>query len=198
MRRVVVVGSSCSGKTVMAEAISRRLGLPHIEVDAMVWLPEWSLPSDDALLAQVSRVTASDAWVIDGVFPEHRKLVWSRADTVVWLNYPMTVVFMRALRRTLKRCLTHEPLGQHNVETWQRTFFSRNSQLLWVVQSWRKRRRDYPKIMRRPEFSHLRFVQIRSPQQAQAWLEKLPAPAKHAASPVSWQNYGSTASQVPA
>jgi adenylate kinase family enzyme len=198
MRRVVVVGSSCSGKTVMAESIAQRLGLPHVEIDSMVWLPGWSLPSDEALLTQVSRAIAGDSWVIDGVFPEHRQLVWTRADTVVWLNYPLTVVFMRALRRTIKRCLTREPLGQHNVETWRRTFFSRNSQLLWVIQSWRKRRRDYPKIFRRPEFSHLRFVELRSPEQAQAWLDKLAATSIKPASPESWQNYGSTVSKVPA
>ncbi|MGD0139449.1 MAG: adenylate kinase [Tepidisphaeraceae bacterium] len=198
MRRVVVVGSSCSGKTVMAESISRRLGLPHVELDSMVWLPGWSLPSDESLLTQVSQAIAPDAWVIDGVFPEHRNLVWSRADTVVWLNYPMSVVFMRALRRTLGRCITRQRLGDHNVETWRRTFFSRKSQLLWVIQSWRKRRRDYPKIFRRPEFSHLRFVQLRSPKQAQAWIEKLPAASMQPAPPASWQNYGSTISQVPA
>jgi hypothetical protein len=110
----------------------------------------------------------------------------------------MSVVFMRALRRTLGRCITRQRLGDHNVETWRRTFFSRKSQLLWVIQSWRKRRRDYPKIFRRPEFSHLRFVQLRSPKQAQAWIEKLPAASMQPAPPASWQNYGSTISQVPA
>jgi len=213
MRRVVVVGSSCSGKTVMAKSIARILRLPHVEIDAMVWLDDWSLPSDGELLAQMKNVIAPEAWVIDGVFPEHREMVWSAADTVVWLNYPAAIVFTRALRRTIKRCMTHEKLGDHNVETWRRTFFSRNSQLLWVIQSWRKRRRDYPKIMRQKKFKHIRFIQLRSPREAKAWLQKLEAsqPAERAGgpqisgqstqlqsppqssqqSPSAWQKYGS-------
>lgn len=214
MRRIVVVGTSCSGKTVMAESIARALDLPHFEIDSLVWLPKWSLPSDEALLAKVDKYTSGDRWVIDGIFPEHRKLVWSRADTVIWLNFPLSIVFMRALRRTLKRCVSREALGDHNIETWRRTFLSKNSQLLWVLNTWRKRRRDYPKIMRRPEFSHIRFVQLKSPGQAEAYLNRLPgaailqsaaAPALeipiNAASPAvaaAWRNHGSAVPQVPA
>jgi adenylate kinase family enzyme len=179
MRRVVVIGASCSGKTTLAKSISKRLGLPHIEIDSFVWRPNWSLPSNMELLAVVTSKIASERWVIDGVFPEHRDMVWARADTLIWLNYPMTLVFGRALRRTLKRLITRERLGEHNVETWRRTFFSSRSQLLWVIHSWRKRRRDYPKILRRPENRHLRIIQFTSPRQAQAWADALSAPAPH-------------------
>jgi adenylate kinase family enzyme len=212
MRRIVVVGTSCSGKTVMAKSIARALGLGHYEIDSLVWGPEWSLPSEEGLLRQVDEYTCGDRWVIDGVFPEHRKMVWSRADTVVWLNYPLSVVFPRAFWRTIKRCVTREQLGNHNVETWRRTFLSRNSQLLWVLQTWRKRRRDYPRIMRRPEFGHVRFIELKTPGQAEAFLSRLPGavvktgggvgmekPMKGAAPAASaaWRNHG-PASQVPA
>ncbi|MGD0464036.1 MAG: adenylate kinase [Tepidisphaeraceae bacterium] len=208
MRRVVVIGASCSGKTTLAESTAQRLELPHFEMDSMVWGPNWSLPSDEQLLAQVKSIIEHEAWVVDGVFPEHRDLVWARADTIIWLNYPMTLVFSRALRRTLKRCITRQPLGEHNVETWRRTFFSSRSQLLWVIHSWRKRRRDYPKIFRRPENRHLRILRFSSPRQAEAWLAALrPEPISPAISPPgqetgpspgTWQNYGATRNSVSA
>ncbi|MGD0541394.1 MAG: adenylate kinase [Tepidisphaeraceae bacterium] len=200
MRRIVVVGASCSGKTTLAQSIAQRLELPHFDMDSIVWGPNWSLPSDEQLLTQVKSIIQHEAWVIDGVFPEHRDLVWARADTIVWLNYPMTLVFSRALRRTLKRCITRQQLGDHNVETWRRTFFSSRSQLLWVIHSWRKRRRDYPKIFRRPENRHLRIFRFSSPRRAEAWLAALrPEPISPAfspdgeethPSPATWQNYG--------
>ena len=127
-------------------------------------------------------------------------------------GYALSVVFPRAFWRTIKRCITREQLGNHNVETWRRTFLSRNSQLLWVLQTWRKRRRDYPKIMRRPEFGHVRFVELKTPGQAEAFLSRLPGavvktgggvemekPMKGAAPAASaaWRNHG-PASQVPA
>jgi hypothetical protein len=39
--RVVVVGSSCSGKTTFAKRLAATLGHPHIELDALNWLPDW-------------------------------------------------------------------------------------------------------------------------------------------------------------
>ena len=190
MRRVVVVGASCSGKTTLARAVAQRLGVGHIEVDRLVWGPNWSLPSDAQLLDLVKSKIAGDGWVIDGVFPEHRDLVWARADTVIWLNYPMSLVFPRAFFRTLKRCITREKLGDHNVETWRRTFFSSRSQLLWVIHSWRKRRRDYPRIFRRPENRHLRILQFTSPRQTEDWLGAL---SREGVPDGHWQNYGAGA-----
>ncbi|HTE18391.1 MAG TPA: AAA family ATPase, partial [Armatimonadota bacterium] len=40
-RRIVVVGSSGAGKSTMAAALSQRLGLPHIELDALRHGPNW-------------------------------------------------------------------------------------------------------------------------------------------------------------
>jgi hypothetical protein len=99
------------------------------------------------------------------------------------------------------------------VETWRRTFFSRNSQLLWVLKTWRKRRHDYPKIMRRPEFGHIRFIELKTPGQAEAFLSRLPGAVvksgvgmewekpMNSASPAAsaaWRKHGPAASQVPA
>ena len=35
-------GTSCSGKTTLARAISQRLGLAHIELDALFWGRDWT------------------------------------------------------------------------------------------------------------------------------------------------------------
>ncbi|MDE2841397.1 MAG: AAA family ATPase, partial [Chloroflexota bacterium] len=48
MERVVVVGTSCSGKTTLARQLSRALGAPHIELDAIHWKPNWqSRPAEE-------------------------------------------------------------------------------------------------------------------------------------------------------
>jgi adenylate kinase family enzyme len=46
MKRVAVVGVTRSGKTTLAITLSQRLGVPHIELDALYWQPNWTPPAD--------------------------------------------------------------------------------------------------------------------------------------------------------
>ena len=43
-RRVAVIGTSGAGKTTFARHVSERLGLDHVELDALFWLPGWIEP----------------------------------------------------------------------------------------------------------------------------------------------------------
>jgi adenylate kinase family enzyme len=84
--------------------------------------------------------------VIDGNFSIVRDIVWARADTIIWLDYPFYVIFLQALARSIKRIVTKEKLFADNVESFKQTFFSKNSILYWICKShW-----DYKKT-----YSHL-------------------------------------------
>ena len=48
LSRVAIVGTSCTGKTTLARSLSRTLGRPHIELDALYWGPNWTpIPPED-------------------------------------------------------------------------------------------------------------------------------------------------------
>ena len=57
----------------------------------------------DVFRARVAAAIARPTWVADGNYSKVRDLVWARADTVVWLDYPLPVVVARLVRRTLTR-----------------------------------------------------------------------------------------------
>jgi len=40
LTRVVVVGTSCSGKTTLARRLARILATEHVELDSLYWGPE--------------------------------------------------------------------------------------------------------------------------------------------------------------
>src|SRR4051794_5544022 len=122
MQRVSVVGVSGSGKTSMAAALAARGGVPHIELDALHWEPHWVMAETDVFRARVAAAIARPTWVADGNYSKVRDLVWARADTVVWLDYPFAVSFARLIRRTVRRSVFRERLWNGNRERLREQF----------------------------------------------------------------------------
>ncbi len=174
-RRIAVVGVSGSGKTTLARQLAARLGLAHVELDALYWEPGWAPAPRTVFRERAAQVFQGDGWVVDGNHPEVRDIIWNRADTAVWLDYSLPLVMWRLTRRTLRRCATHEELWNGNQERSLRAhLFSRKSIFLWALRTYELRRREYPTLFTMPAYEHVRPIHLRSPRATQAWLDSLP------------------------
>ncbi|ARV59614.1 adenylate kinase [Nostocales cyanobacterium HT-58-2] len=172
MQRISVVGTSGSGKTTLAQQISQRLAIPHVELDMLHWEPNWMEVSNDVMRERVSQALSGSTWVVDGNYSTVRDIVWGRADTVIWLDYSLPVIMSRLLWRTFRRVVTQQEVCNGNRETWTKTF-SRDSIILWALQTYRKKHREYPLLFKKPEYSHLQVVHLRSLQVTRDWLLNL-------------------------
>jgi adenylate kinase family enzyme len=172
MRRVVVLGTSGSGKTTLARELARRMNVPHVELDALYWQPNWTGTPKPEFRRRVEQAIAPDAWALCGNYASVRDMTLARADTAIWLDYPMRVVFTRAFLRTCRRGISRELLWGNNRESLLVNFFGRESLLLWIIDTWRIRRRDYPKMLRGANCRHLRVLRFRSPRETDAWLAR--------------------------
>ena len=174
-RRIAIVGVSGSGKTTLARQLSQHLSLPHVELDALHWDPGW-VPTPAAVFRQRARQALQGAiWVVDGNHPEVRDIIWSRADTVVWLDYGLALVMWRLMLRTLRRAATREVLWNGNRErTLRAHFFSRDSIFLWALRTYGLRRKEYPALFKLSAYAQVRPVHLRSPRATRAWLASLP------------------------
>jgi len=170
MQRINVVGTSGSGKTTMAARLAQRLRVPHIEMDALFWGPDWTPVPEEVFRQRVVEALSGTAWVIDGNYSRLRTSVWERADTVIWLDYPLAVIMTQLMTRTLRRALKREELWSGNRESLSKSFFSRDSILLWALQTYRRRREQYPALFAQPEYAHLTVIWLRSPKASCKWL----------------------------
>ena len=170
-----MVGSSCSGKTTLARGIADQLGVPHIELDAIHWLPNWQERPTEDFRKLVESAVACDLWVSDGNYRAVRDIVWGRATTVVWLNYSFPLVFYRALTRTLARSITRRTLFSGNKESLRQAFLSKESILWWVITTYRLRKRQYREVFKSNDFPHMNFIEIRTSRQAGEFLKSLQA-----------------------
>jgi adenylate kinase family enzyme len=144
MRRVVVIGTTGSGKSRLAERLAARTGLRVIELDALFWGRDWQGAPVELFRHGVERETRNDGWIVVGNYAQVRDLVWRPADTLVWLDLPLSLVMWRLLRRTIRRAATKEELwGTGNRESFVRTFFSRHSILLWALKTHRRNREKF-------------------------------------------------------
>lgn len=173
--RVVVVGMVGSGKTTVSSKISRILDIPHIELDALFWGPDWHEVPNDLFLQRVRDAVSAPQWVSDGnyVSAGAAEIVWSLADTVVWLDLPGWIVWPRLLRRTFGRIITREELWSGNRESIRGLFFSRDSLFLWGRKQMRSHATRYPEMMSRSQYAHIENVIIRSRRELDHWLTQL-------------------------
>jgi adenylate kinase family enzyme len=173
MPRISVIGTSGSGKTTLARQLATQLSIPHIELDALNWDPNWTQAPTPVFRQRVTAAIAADHWTACGNYGAVRDLVMARADTIIFLDYSMSLVARRILRRTLLRCLSGEELWNGNRERFLVQLFSRDSLLLWVWNSWRRHRRDYPKMLRKQQQLGKRILRFRHPGETQRWLRHL-------------------------
>ncbi len=173
MTRVIVIGTSCVGKTTFARSLARVLSFPHVEMDALYWQPNWIPRASDEFRALIAQAIAQDHWVTDGNYSVVRDLVWSRATTVIWLNYVFPLVLWRALTRTARRVLTQEELYSGNRESLRMALFSRESILWWVLTSFHRRRKQYREFFSTRPSSQLVYVELRNPSEARHFLAGL-------------------------
>ncbi len=175
MKRISIVGTTGSGKTTLARTLARHMNVPHIELDALNWEPGWKEVPLEIFRERVAQAVAAPSWTCDGNYSKLEGIVWRHADTVVWLDYGFGVNLSRLLRRTARRVCTGEECCNGNRERLLKVF-SRDSILLWFFKTHRRRRRQYPAMLARPENAHLKIVRLRSPRQADAWLRRFPKP----------------------
>jgi len=171
--RILVIGNSCAGKT----TFSRRLGTltrsPVIELDELHWSENWEEQPDDVFGQRVRAATAGPAWIADGNYSAIREILWPRATVAVWLNYRFPRVLWRGLRRSVRRSLTGEALWHGNRESWRRTFLSRDSILLWIIRTHRRRRRQFAELRRSDTYPHLHWVEFTAPAQADELVRRV-------------------------
>jgi adenylate kinase family enzyme len=166
--RIAVVGVTGSGKTTLSQTLSQALALAHVELDALFWGPGWQAAEQDLFRSRVAEAVSGDRWVADGNYSQVRDLVWRRAQTVVWLDYPLPITLWRLTARTVWRIYTREELWNGNRESLRAFLFSPDSLYVWALRSYRRHRAAYPIVV--TDYPHLQLVRLRSPDAAGRWM----------------------------
>jgi hypothetical protein len=173
--RVLILGRTGSGKTTLGRELAAALDVPHVELDALYFGPDLSTVPLPVLRERTTAAIADDEWVTDGNKSAVRDLVWPRADTVVWLDYPLVVSLWRLGRRAVWRTsvLKEQTSSSGGSGSLARQMFSAATGVLTALRSHRGQRRRYPRMFAEPANRHLAVVRLRSPRATRRWLDRV-------------------------
>jgi len=101
-KRVMVMGSSGSGKSTMAKRLGELTGLPVVHMDTIWWKPGWVSRPRDEVYAMHATAIAEPEWVFDGNYSSTHEERLARADTVIFLDFNRFVCLFRVIKRWLK------------------------------------------------------------------------------------------------
>lgn len=180
-RRIAIIGNSGSGKSTLAHRLSARLDVPHIELDALNWQPDWralSLEAPDDWARVVAEAITGEAWITDGNYSKQAlPQILPRATDLVWLDYSRAVIMPRVIRRSVLRALSGGELwpGTGNREDFRR-WLRKDHPIRWTWDTHASANARREAYMTAPALAHVRKHRLRTPTETGRWLDQLAAP----------------------
>lgn len=102
-KKIVVVGISASGKTTFSKKLSEKIGIPLVLMDAIMWKPGWNYIGDVKTAQKLDELSSKPEWIIEGYITRAaRTIIFERADTIIYLDYPRIVASCRYIKRWWK------------------------------------------------------------------------------------------------
>lgn len=166
MKRILIVGCCGAGKTTLSYVLSNLTKLPVIHLDKEYYLPEWVTPNEDTWVEKVNMLISKPEWIIEGNYASSLDARLSRADTIIFLDYPRFTCVSRVLLRTLKTFRKTRPdMAQGCKERFNWDFFK------YV---WNFHKTMHPRIItsitNHPEVT---LVHLRNDKDAEKYIDSL-------------------------
>jgi len=104
-RKIYIFGTMGSGKTTLAKNISKKLNIPHYELDDIFWKGKErgkAKRSDAECKKLLQKLTRRKKWVIEGCFSRWIEPGIKNSQLVIWLDIPFTTLIYRLFFRKLR------------------------------------------------------------------------------------------------
>jgi hypothetical protein len=145
-----------------------------VELDSLYFGPDFTTAPLSILRDRTRAAISGERWVTDGNKRAVRDLVWPRADTIVWLDYPLRVSLWRLAKRARRRtsALAAEATGARRLAP---QVVAGASGVVTALRSHAGQRREYSRIFADPANQHLAVVRLRSPRATRGWVARATA-----------------------
>ena len=95
----MIFGPPCSGKSTFANTLHKTTGLPPHHLDKHFFTKNWIERDTQEFLKIQQSIVDTNSWIIDGNSIKSLKMRYSRADLVLYLNFPRWLCYIRVFKR---------------------------------------------------------------------------------------------------
>ena len=119
--KIHIIGGPGSGKTFLAEKLSKELGISHFDLDDLQWDNKSASygvkRSPDERDRLLNNVLSHNDWIIEGVYYAWCQQCFADADRIYVLNVPRYKYRYRIIRRFVRRKLGLEKGKKENLKS---------------------------------------------------------------------------------
>ena len=161
MKRVMVIGSPGSGKSIFSRKLCSVTKIPLYHLDNLYWNRDRTTVPKEEFLSRLSAAMSADSWIIDGNYVSTMKLRLSVCDTVFFFDLP-TSVCLDGIRSRIGTARPDLPWVEHELdsefEEYVRRFHTETRPAV---------------VSNLAEFSHLKIEIFHSRGDADQYIEKI-------------------------
>ncbi len=164
-RKIIITGTSCTGKTTLGRKLAEEFGITQIDLDDLHFLPNWVEKENDIFINEVNDIVDDlDDWIVSGSYQTVLKdTLWQKASVIVWLDYPLNLIFRRCCIRTFRRIVYKEKCCGENYESISRMLFTENM-FVWILKTYWKRKRRLDSWSN-GIFAHKNWIVLKNPKE---------------------------------
>lgn len=142
-KRIMIIGQPGSGKSVLARKLGAKLNLPVYHIDHIHWQKGWVERSRREKTKLCTQVQAKETWIFEGGHSSTWTERLNRADTLIWIDLPLTIRLASVLWRELRS------LGEARVDMPKGCPASFDKRFLAFLRyMWRSRKSSRAKMQR--------------------------------------------------